>query len=99
MRLRLLNQVVHRLGLGNQPAAEDLTLEVARVEAVLGRDEALHAGRDGGVDERVLRALDDGRDGRDGRDDGVLARERGGQRLDRGEVGFADGDARGERRC
>lgn len=97
VRLGLLDQVVDRRRLGLEPVAEDLALQVASVEAVLGRDETLDAGGGGGVDERVLRAGDDDGDGRDGGDDGVLADEGGGERLDGRQVGPTDGDARRER--
>ena len=62
---------------------------VREVDAVVGGQEALHVGGDGGGNEDIL-ALEAGE--AEGRDDGVLAFEGGGDGVEGGEVGFADLD-------
>lgn len=52
--LRLLDQIVDSSRLGLEPVAKDLALQGARVESILGWDEALHASSNRRIDERVL---------------------------------------------
>lgn len=62
-------------------------LRIGRVAAVLGRDEALHAGLDGGVNKLALLAIDLKASGHD---DGILAGKRTLQLL--GRVAVVDLD-------